>query len=103
MHFPKHKPSIILSYKRFLNEIFKTDKNAPLKNKYGKANQNGFIKKNLRKAIMRGLRLRNTFLKEKTEKLTIHNEKNDCVNALENKKDCFVNRHINKITDKEKF
>ena len=78
-------------------------KNAPIKNKYVKANQSGFINKNLRKAIMRRSSYAIYFSRRKQEKLTIHNEKNDCVNALENKKDCFVNWNINKITAKKKF
>ena len=82
-------------YKIFCKEIFRTDldinlskydicnmecqqilniftevlgKHAPKKNKYIKANQSGFVNKNLEKTIMRGSKRRNIFIKEKAER-----------------------------------
>ena len=43
-------------------------KHSPMKIKYIRANQSGFMNKNLRRTIMRRSWLRNIFPKEKTEK-----------------------------------
>ena len=97
MHFPKHKLSVILylyrDYKSFCKETTELDINlskydicnmecqqifnifievlgkyALKKNKHIKANQSGFINKNLRKVIIRRPRRRNIFIKEKAKK-----------------------------------
>ena len=43
------------------------DINAPIKGRYIRANQAPFMNKTLQKAVMTGSRLRNKFLKNKTQ------------------------------------
>ena len=113
IYLPKSKPIVILyrDYKSFRSEVFRTDldteltkydfykmecqqffnikiqvlrKHIPMKNKYIRANQRGFRNENLRKIILKRSRLRNIFLKLKTEKSTkVYNtQRNYCVSLL---------------------
>ena len=131
MHFPKHKPSKIVyrDYKNFRNEIFRAeldkelskcdiynieyeqfsntfsdilDKHAPKKSKYIRANQGAFMTKELRKAIMKRSRLRNKFLKEKSEesRQAYSTHRNYCVNLLrKTKKAFFSDMNVKKLSD----
>ena len=74
-------------------------------NKYIRANQSGFMNKNLRKAMMERSRLRNIFLKKKTKesKKSYNKQRNYCVNLLRKTRFLVANLNINKITDNKKF
>ena len=59
------------------------DKHALKKQKYIRANNANFMKKNLRKAIILSSKLRNRFLKEKTdESKSLNKQRNICVSLL---------------------
>ena len=135
MHFPKKKPNIVVhrDFKKFRNDLFcleldneliKHDinnieydhfiniftetlsKHAPLKKKYFRANQSGFMTKDLNKAIMKRSKLHNTFLKEKSDsaRKAYTSQRNICVNLLrKTKKNYFANLDVNSITDNRKF
>ena len=134
-HFPKQKPNIVSyrSYKRFRNNSFRTEldnellkydlcnieyqhflnifldilnKHAPIKKKYIRANQSNFMTRKLSKAIMKRSKLRNRFLKEKTEasRKAYNIQRNYCVNLLKKtKREYFANIKINNIADNKKF
>ena len=57
---------------------------APLKKKYLRANHASFVTKELRKAIMLRTRLRNIYLKQRTEttKVAYNQQRNECVSIL---------------------
>ena len=78
------------------NEFFLKvlDKHAPRKQKYNIANNSNFITKALRKEIMHRFRLRNKFLKERTNesKIAYNKQRNICVSLLrKTKRDYFAN------------
>ena len=134
-HFPKQKPNIVsyCSYKRFRNNSVKTEldnellkynlcnieyqhflnifldvlnKHAPIKKKYIRANQSNFMTRKLSKAIMKRSKLRNRFLKEKSEasRKAYNIQRNYCVNFLKKtKRKYFANIKINNIADNKKF
>ena len=57
-----------MEYQHFLNIFIEViNKHAPIKEKYLRSNQGRFITKNLHKAIMKRSRLRNKFLRDRTE------------------------------------
>ena len=60
------------------------NENASLKQKHLRANNAGFITKDMRKTIMKRLQLRNHFLKHKTESLRIpcNKQRNLCTSLL---------------------
>ena len=94
-HFPKQKPrGVNRQYKNFRNDYFRVelenellkydfnnidydnfiktflivlDKHVPIKKKYLRANHANFVTKQLRKAIMKILKLRNDFLKDRND------------------------------------
>ena len=134
-YFPKPKPKIVnyRDYRNFRidefraeldNEILKLDinnieyqhllnifieilnKHAPMKIKYLRANQGKFMTKGLHKAIMKRSRLRNKFLRDRTEMSRKEYKKqiNFCVNILKKaKKDHFANLDVNSVLDNRKF
>ena len=56
-----------MEYQHFLNIFIETlNKHAPMKQKYLRANQERFMKKDLHKAIMKRSRLRNKLLRDRT-------------------------------------
>ena len=61
---------------------------APLKKKYLRANHASFVIKELRKAIMQRTRLRNIYLKQRTEatKVAYNQQRNKCVSILKKSK-----------------
>ena len=79
--------------KRF-NEFFLKvlDKHAPRKQKYNIANNSNFITKALRKEIMHRFRLRNKFLKERTNesKIAYNKQRNICVSLLRKTKETII-------------
>ena len=82
------------------NEFFLKvlDKDAPRKQKYITANNSNFITKALRKEIMHRSRLRNKFLRERTNesKIAYNKQRNICVRLLsKTKRDYFANRDTN--------
>ena len=57
-----------MEYQHFLDIFIEVlNKHDPMKQKYLRANQGGFMTKNLHKAIMKRSRLRNKFLSDRTE------------------------------------
>ena len=80
------------------------DKNAPLKKRYVRANQQNFIDKELNQAIIIRSKLRNKYLKSKSEidKQRYNKQRNYCVKLLRLKKQKYESLDISKITDKIK-
>ena len=77
-----------------------------MKQKYHRANQVGFITKDLHKAIMKRSRLRNKFLRDRTDisREEYKKQRNLCVSLLKKaKKDHFANLDIKSATDNKKF
>ena len=77
-----------------------------MKIKYLRANQGKFMTKGLNKAIMKCSRLRNTFLRDRTEmsRKKYKKQRNFCVNLSKKaKKDHFVNLDVNSVFDNRKF
>ena len=82
------------------------NKHAPTIKKRFRANQGGFMTKELNKAIMTRSRLRNKYLKEQRADSNMEHDKqrNYCVNLLRsNKKSYFTNSNISSTTDNKKF
>ena len=73
-------------YVSLVMEVF--NRHAPLKQKYVRANDSPFVTKNLRKEHMKRSRLRNKYLKEKTENNAIayKRQRNKCVSLLKQAK-----------------
>ena len=80
----------MIEYDTFLEIIVSLlNVQAPLKKKYVRANHASFVTKELRKAIMQRTRLRNIYLKQRTEEATkfAYNQKiNKCVSILKKSK-----------------
>ena len=90
------------------NEFFLKvlDKHAPRKQKYNIANNSNFITKALRKEIMHRFRLRNKFLKERTNesKIAYNKQRNICVSLLrKTKRDYFANLDTKIMKSNRKF
>ena len=82
------------------------DKFAPLKKKYIRANHSKFVSKELSKAIMLRSKLRNQFLKTKTQesKLKYNKQRNLCVSITRKaKRSYYENLDLKEITDSKKF
>ena len=79
---------------------------APIKKKYARGNQMPFMTKNLSKEIMTRSRLRNKYLKHKTEenRLLYTQQRNKCVSLLrKTKMNYYGNLNEKDITDNKKF
>ena len=77
-----------------------------MKIKYLRANQGKFMTIGLHKTIMKGSRLRNKFLRDRTEtsRKECKMQRNFCVNLLKKaKKDHFANLDVSSILDNRKF
>ena len=88
------------------NEIFVLDKHAPRKQKYIRANNSNFITKAFRKEIMHRSRLRNKFLRERTNecKIAYNKQRNICVSLLhKTKRDYFADLERKITKDNRKF
>ena len=91
-------------YKSTIFNIF--NRHALIKKKYIRANEAPFMSKELHKAIMKRSRLRNKFLKHRTDtnKKNYNTQKNLCKKLLKNtKKSYFENFDTKKITDNRSF
>ena len=79
----------MIEYDTFLEIIVSLlNVQAPLKKKYVRANHASFVTKELRKAIMQRTRLRNIYLKQRTEatKFAYNQQINKCVSILKKSK-----------------
>ena len=77
-----------------------------MKQKYLRAKQGRFMTKDLHKAIMKRCRLRNKFLRDRTDisREEYKKQRNFCVSLLKKaKKDHFSNFDIKSVTDNKKF
>ena len=103
---PKHDLGN-MEYQHFLNIIIDIlNKHAPMKQKYHRANQGRFMTKDLHKAIMKRSRLRNKFLRDRTDisREEYKKQRNLCVSLLKKaKQDHFANLDIKSVTDNKKF
>ena len=81
--------------------LYLLGKHAPVKERYIRANQKNFMDKELNQAIMVRSKLRNKFLKLKTEenRLAYAKQRNYCVKLLQRKKrQYFENLNLSSIT-----
>ena len=96
-----------MEYQHFLNIFIEIlNKDAPMKQKYLRANQGRFMTKDLHKAIMKRFRLRNKFLRDRTDisREEYKKQRNLCVSLLKKaKKDHFANLDIKSVTDNKEF
>ena len=79
---------------------------APIKKKYARGNQMPFMTKDLSKEMMTRSRLRNKYLKDKTEenRLLYTQQRNECVSLLRKTKiNYYGNLNVKEITDNKKF
>ena len=79
---------------------------APSKKKTLRNNQSSYITKEVRKAIMTRSRLRNKFLKTKSQecKQAYNNQRNLCVTMVrKRKKNYFNNLNVKNVTDNKQF
>ena len=74
---------------------------APLKKKYLRANHASFVTKELQKAIMLRTRLRNIYLKQRTEtiKVAYNRQRNKCVSILKKSKKSYFDTKYFDILD----
>ena len=82
------------------------DKFAPLKKKYIRANHSSFVTKELSKAIMLRSKLRNQFLKTRTQepKINYNKQRNLCVSITrKSKRSYYENLNLKHITESNKF
>ena len=78
----------------------------PLKKKYLRANHASFVTKEFRKAIMERTRLRNIYLKQRTEttKVAYNQQRNKCVSILKKtKRSYFESLDVKFVKDNKKF
>ena len=96
-----------MEYQDFLNIFINIlNKHAPMKQKYLIANQGRFMTKDLHKAIMKRSRLRNKFLRDRTDisREEYKKQRNLCVSLLKKaKKDHFANLDTKSVTYSKKF
>ena len=86
--------------------LYLLGKHEPVKERYIRANQKNFMDKELNQAIMVRSKLRNKFLKLKTEenRLAYAKQRNYCVKLLQRKKrQYFENLNLSSITDNKLF
>ena len=93
--------SLALNYDKFKNVCMDViNKNVPLKRKYIRANHAEYIDKEVRQAIMKRSKLRNDYLKHRSEerKLAHKKQRNFCVTLLRKiKADYFNNLDLNLV------
>ena len=131
-YFVKQTPKVVYyrDYKKFSNDLFRNDilqaqaltdtkENVqttivnifnehapPQKRRYVRANQAPFMNKKLSKEIMTRSRLRNKFLKTKTDanRKAYNKQRNSCVSLFRREKKSFFNNlDIKKIVDNKRF
>ena len=92
---------------RFIDICIKTlDKFAPRKKKYSRGNNMPFMNKSPCRAHMKRIRLRNCYLKKRSEqnRLSYIKQRNYCVPLLrKTKKDYYANLNVNDIVDNKQF
>ena len=103
-----HKENVNINQLEMFLNVFKQvfDIHAPIKRRYIRANQGPFTNKTLQKAVMTHSRLRNKFLKNKTEsnKTAYKKQRNYCVSLFRKEKESlFENLDTKKITGNKKF
>ena len=79
---------------------------APLKNKYLRANHSKFISKELSKEIMLRSKLRNKFLKDKTDeaRTKYRKQRHICIHLLRiGKRNYYNDLDLSNVTDNRKF
>ena len=77
---------------------------ATLKKKYLRANHASFVTKELRKAIMQRIRLRNIYLKQRTEATKFAHNQQKCVCILKkSKRSYFESPDVKFVKDNKKF
>ena len=132
LYFPKQRPKVIeyRNYKKFSNVDFQRDllkminvndcnlstfldaslktlnRYAPIKKKYVRANEKPFMNKTLRKKVMNRSRMRNRYLRNRTEenRIAYKKERNSSVKLFrKEKKQYFNNLKTNEIIDNKKF
>ena len=95
------------AYKGFITSCKKSlESHAPLKKKYVRGNQSPFMNKDLSKAIMVRTKLRNIFLKNRTEenKINYNKQRNLCVALLrKSKREYYQNLNVASVCDNKKF
>ena len=82
------------------------NKHAPIKIKYKRGNHMPFITKDLSKAIMKSSRLRNNYLKNKTDskRMLYKTQRNYCVSLLrKSKTNYYANLDAKKVSDNKLF
>ena len=98
--------NVILSHLNLENVFLQVlNAQAPVKKKIQRFNNNPFMIKQLRKAIMHRSRLKNVFKKSRTPKTwdSYKNQRNFCVNLLrKTKKEYFENINVKDINDNKK-
>ena len=134
-YFKKQEPKIVnyRDYKKFSNDIFQQEvlselqhrkvdssdlenytnifmkvlnRQAPIKQKYLRANQAPYMNKTLQKAVMQRTKLRNTFLKNRTteNKTNYNKQRNLCVSLFrKEKKRFYSNIDTKDISDNKRF
>ena len=96
----------MLNYQNLLKSFCQYLTSMLQKNKFIRANNSNFVTKNLRKAIMKRSKLRNKYLRERTnEAKSLYNkQRNLCVSILsKNKREFFGNLNNKIVTDNRKF
>ena len=131
--YNKQKPKIIQyrKYKGFSNEAFMHElesalarfsqisfgtfkstvdnilqKHAPIKKRYGRANQASYMNSKIHKKVMRKTRLRNKFVDSKADanRIAYNKQRNYCVSLIrKEKKACYSNLNIRDVTDNKTF
>ena len=100
-----HKENVNINQLEMFLNVFKQvfDIHAPIKRRYIRANQGPFTNKTLQKAVMTHSRLRNKFLKNKTQsrETAYKKQRNYCL-SLQRKKE-FENLNTKNITDNKMF
>ena len=79
---------------------------APSKKKHLRANHANFVTKEFQKAVMKRARLRNVYLRKRTEanKAAYNYQRNICVNLLrKSKRSYFENLNVKLVRDNKKF
>ena len=99
--------SLYVSYDAFENLVLQTlGKMASIKQKHIRGNPSPFINKDIHKAIMPRMRLKNRFLKKPTQmnRLAYKKQRNYCVSLLRHsKKQYYGSWNFNHITDNKNF
>ena len=96
--------SVLANFKNKIKEII--DKHIPIKLKYLRNNDGGFMNKELHKAIMARSRLLNKHRKDNStlSKIDYNKQRNICVKLLrKSKKDFYNNLNAKSITDSKSF